>query len=225
MSSRRLPDFDDLGDPTDERFGDPELSQMPTLADREEVDRAIRQRIDALGPDEIGAIEDHKGERDILVELHGQAGAASILEDRARQRLYDAAERSIAGASRADFARVRADAAEAQQLWREFGELYPREASAGYAEAEAAANRVAQACRERGESPQKFLKEDRESFMLEVAYEIGARAGSDETGGGDRTAIAGGSGGGVTAQRGGEDERGADMVEELQRWQHGSGLY
>ena len=224
MARPMLPDLHELtGDPTDPRWGDPSLNQMPTDEDWREADAIIRRNVDAMPDEALGVAEEWDGELAHLSELYGELSARQIMRDRAAQAMTQAADRTIAGASRADFQQARAAGAQQRQrvdeMYAEWQRRYPDLSDTPAPLVEAAARRTIASIPE-GVDPQTYIGS--EDFMADVSAELRYPSFEAEADYG-RTAIVPGDGGGHAPQMPQTEEPG-DFVEDLGRWQRSAGL-
>ena len=88
----------------------------PSPQDWDEAERAIRKRVEEFSDEALGVAEEWDGEFAHRSELWGPESARQQMRDRAAQHLFDAAHKSISGASRADFQRARERVAEERRV-------------------------------------------------------------------------------------------------------------
>lgn len=210
----------------------PDEILAPDFEDQRQAEQHIRSRIDAMAPEELDAdaLEDYPGERRDLAELYGEAGAVSILTDRARSQLYDAASAHQGRLTRADYQRAKDANAEmarrTDDALARFQRMHPELSGRPYAEIEAAAREAMEGARQLGLDPaQYFGTEDHvndTAAILGAPYEPVPSASGYNAG---RTAGLTSGGFAAPAPRASDDEKGEDMLDQIRRVQRASGLF
>jgi len=204
----------------------------PSPQDWDEAERAIRKRVEEFSDEALGVAEEWDGEFAHRSELWGPESARQQMRDRAAQHLFDAAHKSISGASRADFQRARERVAEERrvtgELWARFRHRHPDLSGVQPGVVEQAALRVlaAEAAGDPDINVIEHMAQHPNRIVDDVAAEL--HGGVIETDEFDQAAgrtNVGGPGAGYVPQGPSEAEPSADISGDLGRWQRSAGLF